>query len=476
VQGGKELTQLATTSTQPAAPAAAMEGKTLQELAKRHLWMHFTRHGDYERSDVHIITRGEGPYVFDEHGKRYLDGLSGLFCVNAGHGRTEIGEAMARQVAELDFVTNWSYAHPRAIELAARIASLAPGDLNRVFFTSGGSESVESAIKLARAYFRLTGRGQKHKIVAREIAYHGTTLGALAATGLTGLKTPFEPYAPGGVHVPNTNSYHWPPDRDPLWAADAIEEKILWEGPETVAAVILEPVQNAGGCIPPQEGYFQRVREICDRYDVLLISDEVICAWGRLGHWFGCERYGYQPDIITVAKALTSAYAPMGAMIASDRIAEPFMHGKAMFAHGFTFAGHPVAAAAAMANLDIFEREDLNGHVLRKEGEFRQMLESLRDIPIVGDVRGAGFFQAIELVKDQETKAGFTSEESEWLLRGFLSGELYRRGLICRADDRGDPVVQLSPPLICDSEQFEEIEAVLRPVLTEAWEKVQERA
>ncbi len=476
MQGGKELTQLATTSTQPAAPAAAMEGKTLQELAKRHLWMHFTRHGDYERSDVHIITRGEGPYVFDEHGKRYLDGLSGLFCVNAGHGRTEIGEAMARQVAELDFVTNWSYAHPRAIELAARIASLAPGDLNRVFFTSGGSESVESAIKLARAYFRLTGRGQKHKIVAREIAYHGTTLGALAATGLTGLKTPFEPYAPGGVHVPNTNSYHWPPDRDPLWAADAIEEKILWEGPETVAAVILEPVQNAGGCIPPQEGYFQRVREICDRYDVLLISDEVICAWGRLGHWFGCERYGYQPDIITVAKALTSAYAPMGAMIASDRIAEPFMHGKAMFAHGFTFAGHPVAAAAAMANLDIFEREDLNGHVLRKEGEFRQMLESLRDIPIVGDVRGAGFFQAIELVKDQETKAGFTSEESEWLLRGFLSGELYRRGLICRADDRGDPVVQLSPPLICDSEQFEEIEAVLRPVLTEAWEKVQERA
>src|SRR5581483_2768542 len=352
VQGGKELTQLATTSTQPAAPAATMEEKTLQELAKRHLWMHFTRHGDYERSDVHIITRGEGPYVFDEHGKRYLDGLSGLFCVNAGHGRTEIGEAMARQVAELDFVTNWSYAHPRAIELAARIASLAPGDLNRVFFTSGGSESVESAIKLARAYFRLTGRGQKHKIVAREIAYHGTTLGALAATGLTGLKTPFEPYAPGGVHVPNTNSYHWPPDRDPLWAADAIEEKILWEGPETVAAVILEPVQNAGGCIPPQEGYFQRVREICDRYDVLLISDEVICAWGRLGHWFGCERYGYQPDIITVAKALTSAYAPMGAMIASDRIAERFMHGKAMFAHGFTFAGHPVAAAAAMANLD----------------------------------------------------------------------------------------------------------------------------
>ena len=173
---------------------------------------------------------------------------------------------------------------------------------------------------------------------------------------------------PGGNHVPNTNSYHWPEDRDPLWAADQIEEKILFEGPETVAAVILEPLQNAGGCIPPQEGYFQRVREICDRHDVLLVSDEVICSWGRLGHCFGCERYGYQPDLITTAKALTSAYAPMGAMIASDKVSEPFMHGTEMFTHGFTFAGHPVAAAVAMANLDVFEREDLCGHVCDKRG------------------------------------------------------------------------------------------------------------
>ncbi len=236
--------------------------------------------------------------------------------------------------------------------------------------------------------------------------------------------------------------------------------------------MILEPVQNAGGCIPPQDGYFQRVREICDEYNVLLVSDEVICAWGRLGHWFGCERYGYAPDIVTMAKAITSAYVPMGALVASDKVAEPFMHGKAMFTHGFTFAGHPVAAAVALANIDVLEREDLPGHVLRKEGELRAMLESLRDIPIVGDVRGAGFFQAIELVKDQETKERFTDEESESLLRGFLSGELYRRGLICRADDRGDPVIQLSPPLICDTEQFEEIEAVLRPVLTEAWRRI----
>jgi len=452
--------------------AETATGSELQELAKRHLWMHFTRHGAFDQAEVPIISRGEGAYVWDEHGNRYLDGLSGLFCVNAGHGRSELGEAAARQVEELDFYIIWSYAHPRAIELATRLASLAPADLNRVFFTSGGSEAVESAIKLARVYHQKTGNPRKIKFITREIAYHGTTLGALAATGIPELRTPFEPLVPGGYQVPNTNSYHWPADRDPLWAAEQIEEKILFEGPETVAAVILEPLQNAGGCIPPQEGYFQRVREICDRHDVLLISDEVICAFGRLGHYFGCQRYDYRPDIITMAKALTSAYVPMGGLIASDKVAEPFMHGKETFTHGFTFAGHPVAAAVAMANLDVFEREDLCGHVLRKQGELRAMLDSLREIPIVGDVRGDGFFHAIELVKDQETKQGFTDEESEWLLRGFLSGELFRRGLICRADDRGDPVIQLAPPLICDTEQFEEIENVLRPVLTEAWERI----
>jgi adenosylmethionine-8-amino-7-oxononanoate aminotransferase len=460
---------MATTGTQP---AAAEPATRLEELAKRHLWMHFTRMGAYERAEVPVIARGEGPYVWDAHGKRYLDGLSALFCVNVGHGREELVEAAAAQMRELDFFTTWSYAHPRAIELADRIASLAPGDLNRVFFTSGGSEAVESAIKLARAYHQQTGNPRKTKFVTREIAYHGTTLGALAATGIPALRTPFEPLADGGLHVPNTNSYRWPADRDPLWAADAIEEKILFEGPETVAAVILEPLQNAGGCIPPQDGYFQRVREICDRHQVLLISDEVICAFGRLGHYFGCDRYGYLPDIITMAKAMTSAYVPMGGMVVSERIYEPFAKGKTMFVHGFTFAGHPVAAAVAAANLDVFERDDLCGHVLRKEGEFRAMLESLRDIPIVGDVRGDGYFQAIELVKDQETKKTLTDEESEDLLRGFLSGELYRRGLICRADDRGDPVIQLSPPLICDTEQFEEIESILRPVLTDAWERI----
>ena len=459
-------------ATTEARPAAAESAQELEELAKRHLWMHFTRMGAFDKAEMPIIARGEGCYVWDVNGKRYLDGLSALFCVNAGHGRPELAQAASAQMRELDYYVMWSFAHPRAIELATRIASLTPGDLNRVFFTSGGSEAVESAIKLVRNYHRVTGNGAKHKLIAREIAYHGTTLGALSATGIPNLRSQFEPHTPGGCHVPNTDDYRWPEDRDPLWAADKIEERILFEGPETVAAVIIEPVQNAGGCIVPQEGYFQRVREICDRHDVLFISDEVICSWGRLGNYFGSERYGYQPDIITTAKGLTNANVPMGAMIASDRLMEPFLEEKAMFAHGFTFAGHPVAAAVAMANLDIFEREGLNEHVRAKEGEFREMLESLTDIPIVGEVRGAGYFQAIELVKDRETKPHFTDEESEDLLRGFLSGELYRRGLICRADDRGDPVIQLAPPLIADTEQFDEMEAVLRPVLTEAWDRI----
>ena len=447
----------------------------LQELAQRHLWMHFARLGAYggpEGPEIPIIVRGEGCYVYDEHGRRYLDGLSALFCVNIGHGRADIAQAGADQARELGFFTNWSYAHPPAIELATRIAGLAPGDLNRVFLTSGGSEAVETALKLARQYFKLIGRPNKHKVIAREIAYHGTSLGALSATGITALRQPFEPLTPGGCHVPATNLYRLPDGLEPSWFAEQIAERIEFEGPDTVAAVILEPVQNAGGCFTPPEGYFARVREICDHYDVLLISDEVICSWGRLGEWFGAERYGYQPDLITTAKGLTSAYAPMGALIASDRVAEPFQQGSASFIHGFTFGGHPVGAAVALANIDALENEGVLENVRAQEGELARRLGELRRLPIVGDVRGAGYFWALELVSDQETKQSFTREESEALLRGYLGPELLRRGLICRADDRGDPVIQLAPPLIAGPEQFEEILAVLAPVLAEAADRM----
>jgi adenosylmethionine-8-amino-7-oxononanoate aminotransferase len=449
-----------------------------QQAARDHLWMHFTRHSSYDRAEVPTIVRGDGAYVYDAHGRKYLDGLSGLFVVQAGHGRTELAEAAAKQAAELAFFPIWSYAHPGAVDLAARLADLAPGDLNRVFFTTGGGEAVESAWKLAKQYFKLTGKPGKHKVISRNIAYHGTPQGALSITGLPGMKAPFEPLVPSTFRVPNTNFYRAPDqfhtgapgdeERFGQWAADRIAEVIEFEGADTVAAVFLEPVQNSGGCFPPPPGYFARVREICDEYDVLLVSDEVICAFGRLGHMFGADRYGYQPDIITCAKGLTSGYSPLGAMIATDRLFEPFSKGAETFMHGYTFGGHPVSTAVAMTNLDIFEREQLNEHVLDTEGAFRTTLEKLLNLPLVGDVRGDGYFYGIELVKDKATKTTFDDAESERLLRGFLSAALFEAGLYCRADDRGDPVIQLAPPLICDQPQFDEIEGILRSVLTEA--------
>jgi adenosylmethionine-8-amino-7-oxononanoate aminotransferase len=442
----------------------------------RHLWMHFTRMSSYDGKDVPTIVRGEGPYVWDQHGRRYLDGLSGLFVVQVGHGRAELAEAAARQASKLAYFPLWSYAHPTAVELAGRLAELAPGDLNRVFFTTGGSESVESAWKLARQYFRAIGQPHRTKVISRNVAYHGTSMGALSITGIPSLRTPFEPLVPGAHKAANTNRYRCrfcaSAPACTLACADDIGDVIEREGPDTVAAVFVEPIQNAGGCFTPADGYFARLREICDRYSVLLVSDEVICAFGRLGYTFGCERFGYQPDIITCAKGLTSGYSPLGAMLCDDRLAEPFLSGTASFAHGFTFAGHPVSCAVALANLDIFDNEDLLAHVRANEPELRARLESLRDLPIVGDVRGAGYFYGIELVRDRETRERFSHEESESLLRGFLAGRLFEAGLICRADDRGDPVVQLAPPLVCGPEQFEQIETTLRTVLAEAWDRV----
>jgi adenosylmethionine-8-amino-7-oxononanoate aminotransferase len=449
----------------------------LARSAQQHLWMHFTRHSVYESGEGHVpvIVRGEGARVWDDRGRSYLDGLAGLFTVQVGHGRTEIGEAMARQAGELGFFPLWSYAHPRAIELAERLAGLAPEGLNRTFFTSGGGEAVETAWKLAKQYFHLTGQPDKRKVISRSVAYHGTPQGALALTGIPEIKSVFEPLVPGAIKVPNTNFYRAPEHGDDLeafgrWAADQIGIAIEVEGADTVAAVFLEPVQNAGGCFPPPPGYFERVRRICDENNVLLVADETICAFGRIGAHFAMDRFGVVPDVLTFAKGMTSGYAPMGGMLVHDRLFEPFRHGTNSFLHGYTFGGHPVAAAAALANLDIIEREGLIDHVRANEGAFRATLEKLRDLPIVGDVRGEGYFYGIELVKDRTTKETFDEEESERLLRGFLSKALFEAGLYCRADDRGDPVVQLAPPLIVGQAEFDEIEQILRAVLTEGME------
>jgi adenosylmethionine-8-amino-7-oxononanoate aminotransferase len=452
----------------------------LQQAARDHLWLHFTRMGTYGRADVPIIVRGDGCYLEDANGKRYLDALAGLFAVQIGysHGE-EIGQAALAQMKELPFYTNWSYAHPRAIELAQEVAQLAPGDLNRVFFVSGGSEAVEAAWKLARQWHLVRGE-RRWKAIARRTAYHGTTMGALSINGIPGLKNAFEPLVPDTLHVRNTNRYHRPPGETEqeftAFLLDDLEQAILAAGPSTVAMVIMEPVQNAGGSFTPPAGYFQGVREICDRYGILLCADEVITGFGRVGEWFGSQLYDIRPDLITCAKGLSSAYAAIGAVVVADHVFEPFMDETAMYAHGMTFGGHPVMCAIALKNIEIMKRDRVVENVRDNGGAFRTTLEQLYDLDIVGDVRGTGFFYALELVKDKETRGGFTDEECESLLRGFLSPQLFERGLICRADDRGDPVIQISPPLVATQKEFDELTGILGDVLAEAQDRLHVRA
>jgi adenosylmethionine-8-amino-7-oxononanoate aminotransferase len=475
---------------------SATSADDLRRMANEHLWLHFT---NMAAQKPPIIVRGDGCYLEDADGKRYLDALAGLFSVNLGYGfGEEIGQAALEQMRELPFYTNWTYAHPRAIELASEVASLAPGDLNRVFFVSGGSEAVESAWKLARQYFAVRGGASqvpgvepgemvgrqvggppprhKYKAIARDVAYHGTTFGALSINGVEALRTPFEPLVPEVRHVSNTNRYHRPEgeteEQFTAFLLDELERTILEMDPETVCLVHMEPIQNAGGSFVAPAGYWAGVRALCDKYDILLSADEVITGFGRVGHWFASERYDIRPDIVTCAKGLSSSYAAIGAVVTTDRVMEPFMSGSTMFTHGITFGGHPVMSAIALKNIEIMKRERIMDHVRANEAAFRSTLEQLLDLPIVGDVRGTGYFYALELVKNKETRETFTDDECNTLLREFLSPRLFERGLICRADDRGDPVVQISPPLVATQAEFDEMTGILGETLAEAWERI----
>jgi adenosylmethionine-8-amino-7-oxononanoate aminotransferase len=454
--------------------------ETLQRAAKEHLWLHFSAMGSYADRDVPVIVRGEGCHLYDTLDRRYLDMLAGLFTVQIGysHGE-ELGEVAAEQMRQLPFYTNWTYEHTPAIALAQKLAEIAPANINRFFFVSGGSEAVEAAWKLARPYHAHRGQPMRRKVIARKLAYHGTTMGALSITGITSIRAPFEPLVSGVRHVANTNRYRCKYCSDKpectLGCADEIAEAIEFEGPDTVAMVITEPVQNSGGTFTPHPRYHQRVREICDTYGVLQVSDEVICAFGRLGEWFGAIRYDFEPDIITTAKGLTSAYQPLGAVMISDKVAEPFLEG-GDWLHGMTFGGHPVATAVALRNIEIMEREDVLGNVRRNEDYFHDQLVALQGRhAIIGDVRGTGYFKSLELVRDARTRETFSPEECDVLLRGFLSEALFSGGLICRADDRGDPVIQLSPPLIAGPAEIDEAIAVLDEVLPRAEKRMQIR-
>jgi adenosylmethionine-8-amino-7-oxononanoate aminotransferase len=452
----------------------------LHSLAKRHLMLHFSDMSAYAESEIPIIERGEGCRVYDVEGRSYIDGLSGLYCVNLGHSHGDrIGDAAAAQMRRLPFTSNWTVAHPPGIELAARLAELSPPGLDRAFFTSGGAEAVESAWKLAVQWHAANGERERRKVIARQDAYHGVSLGALAMTGIEECRTPFEPLAVPVVHVANTNAYRHPEGEDEDRLRDAllreIEDTIEAEGAETIAMLIAEPVQNAGGSIVPPPGYWQGLREICDRHGILLCADEVICAFGRIGHWFGIERFGCVPDLITFAKGLTGAHFAMGGLLISDRVAAPFLDGRSNYLHGYTFGGHPVGAAVALAALETIESEGVLENVRANEPVVAAALDGLRDIPIVGDVRGAGHFWAIELVRDQESRESFDGAGAEWLLKDVLSEELWSRGLICRLDDRAEPVVQIAPPLVAGAELIEEIAAILRAGLETATARMRER-
>jgi len=458
-------------------PGSTVDPAVVQRQVRDHLLLNFTDWSNYDDADVPVFVRGEGCEVIDVHGKRYIDGLSGLYCSNLGHDfGAEIGAASAAQMAELAFTSTWTVAHPRAAELAERLASHAPEGLNRVFFTTGGAEANEAMWKLARQWHAANGQPQRTKAIARKTAYHGTSLAALSFSGIEVMAEPFLPMALPVRHVSATNAYRHPAGDDPEAFTAALlaemEQAIIEEGEDQVAIIIAEPVQNAGGCFTPPPGYWQGLRALCDKYGILLASDEVICAFGRIGEWYGANAYGYTPDFIIFAKGATAAHAPLGGVLMHDRVAAPFVSGDAYYMHGTTYSGHPVSCAIGLAVMDVYEREKVFENVRENGPAFGQMLQELRSVDLVGDVRGTGYFWALELVKDRASKQTFEGDEADWLLRQTLTAQVFEAGLLCRLDDRGDPVIQLSPPLVADRETLARIVAILGDALTDASAKV----
>ena len=451
----------------------------IRAKAQAHLVPHFTRGDAWQRDDLLVIDRGEGCYVTDTGGDEYLDGLSGLFCTNLGHGRSDLTAVAAKQMDKLAFSPNWSYAHPSSIEASSLIASVAPADLNRVFFVNSGSEAVESALKFARCYHLANGEPTRQKVIARRWAYHGTTLGALAVTGIPNFRDPYEPMLGGFVrHVDNTlgcSGKDMPASELPCVAA--VEQAILAEGPETVAMVIAEPVQNGRGALVPPDGYWQELRRICDTYGVLLCADEVINSFGRLGHWFGSERYGVVADMITFAKGVTSAYVPLGGLIVRDPLVERVWDSPAsMFVHGATFGGHPVATAVAVANMTAMRDERVFDSVLANEerliGGLRALMESHN---CVSDVRGAGYFCAVELMRDRAAGIHLTDSEFAELLPGGVLERFVREArVLVRPDSRGAAMLAVAPPLVADAAVIDDLLARVDQVLDRVggWLKV----
>jgi adenosylmethionine-8-amino-7-oxononanoate aminotransferase len=473
-------TDMATGAKGPAGTAAADPAahERMQRQVKDHLLLNFTDMAEFRDADVRVFVRGDGCYVIDSQGRRAIDGISGLFCSNLGHGYgDEVGRAAHEQLATLAFTPSWYITNPVAAALAERLAQVSGSlGLNRVFLTSGGGEANEAMYKLARQWHAANGEPQRRKAISRRLAYHGTSLGALSLTGLPYCKTMFEPLPIQTAFVSNTNAYRHPlgHDEDAFTAAllAEVEDTIEWEGPDTVALLIAEPVQNSGGSFTPPKGYWQGLRAICDKHGILLVADEVISGFGRVGEWFASQRYGARPDMVVFAKGVTAGHAPLGGVLISDRVAEPFVNGT-MFMHGLTYGGHPMTAAVALKVLEIYERDGVIDNVRENEPYLKAALEELRRVPLVGDVRGAGFFWSVEMVKDRDTRETFSGAEADWLLRDVLTAQMVERGLLCRLDDRGDPVIQLSPPLVADRIVLDEMVGIVGAALEAAWSAFQ---
>jgi adenosylmethionine-8-amino-7-oxononanoate aminotransferase len=448
----------------------------LPSTAARHLLLNMTPNGSLGRDgeNVFVVRRGEGPYIDDADGRRYIDGLSGLYCCQLGYSYAdEIADAADRQLRELCFSPLWSSsAHPTAIELAERLSRIAPVDIEHTFFSGGGAEAVETAWKIARKYHALRGEPGRAKALSRRGAYHGLTLGALSLTDDPGLKEPYGPPAIETRFVSNTNRFGLAPEfaDDTTYTAyllAELEAEILAEGPETIAMLIAEPVQNRGGCITPPDGYWPGLRALADRYGFLLVADEVITAFGRLGEWFGGDRYGARPDLVTVAKGITAGYAPMGATLVGTRVAEVINQPGAVLNHGYTFAGHPLSAAIALRSLEIMERDRILENVRDLQGHLAERMGSLSALPIVGDVRGAGFFYACELVGDL-ADGGFSDPARSALVADLIPRRLREAGLLARVYNRAAPLVQIAPPLISDRPLLDRIADIIADTLDEA--------
>jgi adenosylmethionine-8-amino-7-oxononanoate aminotransferase len=441
------------------------EVKSLQESALEHLWVYLREPSDMaENGDPTIFVSGEGVHVTDALGNTSIDGMSGLWLKNVGYGRKEIADAAYEQMLNLTYMPLGTTTEP-TIKLAEKISQIAPGDMTRSFFTSGGSEAVETAIKLSRAYFKRVGEPTRTKFISRKGSYHGATMGALALGGSHLFpKLDYEPLMPGVFHVPQPLPYRCEfggqtPEECAELCVNAVEEMIKFQDPETVAAVFAEPISSPMGCAVPGDNYWPRLREICDKYGVLLIADEVITGFGRTGKMFATEHWGVVPDMMTVAKGITSGYIPMGGCITRGEISDAFIGSqKASFKHVITFGGHPVAAAAALKNIEIMENEGMVENAA-KQGAY--LLDGLKDMKekyqMIGDVRGLGLFCGLELVADRETKEYFPAEAD---LANRITQGFAENGLLLRGGDR----MNVAPPLCITSSEVDELVTIMDKV------------